>query len=317
MKNFAIALLALAVLFPPSMRAQQTVPVTIPSQMLPVAITVSGLPAGCTWTAIGGVTIVVTVANCPTTPPPAPMVTSVTVSGPASTAAGSTATFTAVVVGTNSPSQAVTWAAINGSITSAGIFTPSAGATSSTVTATSVLDPTKSGTATVSITPASTTIGIGSLVQTVLPPGETVINVRLTPVGALVGPQQAGVTGTVVDGPILANGFNWWKVTFKTGPSGWVGVDALKVSGPAPPTISVTWLPSISTNLTGYNVYRGTTSGGPYAALAAIPVNANNYTDVAVLPGTQYFYVVTELGSAAVYAIPESVFSNEASASAL
>ena len=65
-----------------------------------------------------------------------------------------TQTFTAVVTGTFSPSQSVTWAASAGSITSGGVFTaPSA--TSSiqviTATATSTVDSTKSGTATITI----------------------------------------------------------------------------------------------------------------------------------------------------------------------
>lgn len=85
------------------------------------------------------------------TPPPTPTVTSVTVSP--STAMGST-TFSATIVGTNSPSQAVTWVASAGTITSGGAFTAPAATTfvqSITVTARSVLDTTKTGTATITI----------------------------------------------------------------------------------------------------------------------------------------------------------------------
>lgn len=86
-----------------------------------------------------------------------PTVTSVTVTP--STATGST-TFSATVNGTNSPSQAVTWSASAGSITSGGVFTAPAQTSETqviTVTATSVADPTKSGTATVTIDPIRVT----------------------------------------------------------------------------------------------------------------------------------------------------------------
>jgi hypothetical protein len=85
--------------------------------------------------------------------PPAPVsiVASVVVSPSTATGSG---TFTAVVNGTNSPSQAVTWAASAGSINSAGVFTAPAATGSAqtiTITATSVQDPSVSGTATVTI----------------------------------------------------------------------------------------------------------------------------------------------------------------------
>lgn len=97
---------------------------------------------------------VIGISGDPEAPPPtgtAPTVTSVTVSP--STATGST-TFSATVNGTNSPSQAVTWSASAGTITSAGVFTAPAATTSVqniTVTAVSVADTSKVATATVTI----------------------------------------------------------------------------------------------------------------------------------------------------------------------
>ena len=67
---------------------------------------------------------------------------------------GATQQFTAVVSGTNSPSQAVTWSGLSGSITAAGLFTaPASGSLAQTITvkATSVQDSSKSGTATVTV----------------------------------------------------------------------------------------------------------------------------------------------------------------------
>ena len=67
----------------------------------------------------------------------------------------------------------------------------------------------------------------------------------------------------------------------------------------------LTWNASTST-VTGYNVYRGTTSGGPYSIRATL--NSLTFTDTTGIPGTTYFWVVTALDNA-----QESVYSNEVS----
>jgi hypothetical protein len=89
-------------------------------------------------------------------------VTGVTVSPSTASVAGSgTQTFTAVVAGTNSPSQSVTWNASAGSITSGGVFTAPAATASTqsiTITATSVADNSKSGTATVTVAASGSTV---------------------------------------------------------------------------------------------------------------------------------------------------------------
>lgn len=67
------------------------------------------------------------------------------------------------------------------------------------------------------------------------------------------------------------------------------------------------------TNLTGFNLYRSTVSGGPYPTkvnAALIPVAAAapqlNYTDTTVTAGVTYYYVAT-----AVNQYGESAYSNE------
>jgi hypothetical protein len=89
-------------------------------------------------------------------------VTSVTVSPSIPTVYYSTTqNFTATVAGTNSPSQSVTWSASVGSITSpGGVFTAPASGASATITATSVQDNTKSGTATATLTSAPAGISV-------------------------------------------------------------------------------------------------------------------------------------------------------------
>jgi fibronectin type 3 domain-containing protein len=55
----------------------------------------------------------------------------------------------------------------------------------------------------------------------------------------------------------------------------------------------------------GYNVYRGTTSGGPYTKLTASPVTAPAYQDLAIVAGTTYYYCTTAIvnGVESAYAV--------------
>ena len=74
--------------------------------------------------------------------------------------------------------------------------------------------------------------------------------------------------------------------------------------------VDLSWTASTST-VVGYNIYRGTVSGGPYTVkLNATPVSGTSYTDTAVVAGQAYYYVVTAVDSSGV----ESVYSNQASA---
>ncbi|MGH9775421.1 MAG: beta strand repeat-containing protein [Candidatus Acidiferrales bacterium] len=73
---------------------------------------------------------------------------------------------------------------------------------------------------------------------------------------------------------------------------------------------TLTWVASTSSNIVGYNVYRGTNSGGQYTKLTSSPVNALTYLDTAVVAGQTYFWVVTAVDSSG----NESGFSNQASA---
>jgi hypothetical protein len=86
---------------------------------------------------------------------------------------------------------------------------------------------------------------------------------------------------------------------------------ALSATGFVPLAHSVTlgWTASTSTVL-GYNVYRGTQSGGPYTKLNSSLVPGTTYTDSTVQSGQTYFYVATAVDSNNV----ESVYSNQASA---
>jgi len=69
---------------------------------------------------------------------------------------------------------------------------------------------------------------------------------------------------------------------------------------------TLSWTASTSV-VAGYNVYRGTTFGGPYAKLNTSLVSTVSYTDSTVQAGLTYFYVATAVDSIG----DESIFSNE------
>lgn len=71
-------------------------------------------------------------------------------------------------------------------------------------------------------------------------------------------------------------------------------------------SVTLTW--SASQNATAYNVYRGTTHGGPYTKVGSGIVNTT-YTDVQVSPNQTLYYVTTALNGTT-----ESGYSNEATA---
>jgi hypothetical protein len=78
-------------------------------------------------------------------------------------------------------------------------------------------------------------------------------------------------------------------------------------SGPSAHSVSMSWSPSPSTVI-GYNVYRGTTPGGPYPSkLTSSPQSATSLVDSTVLSGTTYYYVATSVDQNSV----ESAYSNQ------
>jgi len=73
-------------------------------------------------------------------------------------------------------------------------------------------------------------------------------------------------------------------------------------------SVTLSWTPSSSSGVTGYNIYRATVTGGPYAIISA-NVQGTQFIDSQVVAGTTYYYVVTALNPQG-----ESIYSNEASA---
>lgn len=76
---------------------------------------------------------------------------------------------------------------------------------------------------------------------------------------------------------------------------------------------NLSWTASTSSNVSYYNVYRGTTSGGPYNKIGSTTANsgATTYTDSSVQAGQTYYYVGTAVDTSG----NESGYSNQATAS--
>jgi fibronectin type 3 domain-containing protein len=74
-------------------------------------------------------------------------------------------------------------------------------------------------------------------------------------------------------------------------------------------TVALSWNASTS-NVTGYNVYRSTTSGAGYLKITTSPLTSLTYVDDTVLSATTYFYVTTAVDENGI----ESSNSNEATA---
>jgi hypothetical protein len=215
---------------------------------------------------------------------------------PATTASDSGTLFKAII--TNSV----------GSVTSAGAtLTVSAAATSSLTVNPSSLTfgtiaiganstipttVTNSGTASVTISNVSISgagFGAGGVsTGQILAPGQSAsLSVSFTP------STNTGVSGSVT---ITSNATNSPTAISLSG----TGVQAV------PHNVALSWNASASP-VTGYHVYRGQASGGPYTKLTSAPVASTSDVDGTVQSGKTYFYTVTSVDSSNI----ESGFSNE------
>lgn len=73
-------------------------------------------------------------------------------------------------------------------------------------------------------------------------------------------------------------------------------------------SVSLNWAASPSSGVTGYKVYRGTSSGGPYSLVTSVGTTTSA-TDSGVTSGQTYYYVLTAVAGSA-----ESSYSNQAQA---
>jgi Abnormal spindle-like microcephaly-assoc'd, ASPM-SPD-2-Hydin len=120
----------------------------------------------------------------------------------------------------------------------------------------------------------------------------------------------AGSTATfnVVFAP-QASGTASASLGFVSNASNTPTLQTLSGTGVAPVqhSVALTWNPSTSSNVVGYNLYRGSVSGGPYTKLNSALDPGTSDTDTAVQSGQTYYYVVTAVDSSG----NESLFSNQ------
>src|SRR5437667_4256511 len=123
-------------------------------------------------------------------------------------------------------------------------------------------------------------------------------------------PTGRSISFTVTFTPQVA-GCSTGSLDFVSNASNSVGTEALTGTGSqsSQHSVGLSWDPSTSP-VVGYNVYRGTHSGGPYQKLNLSPQPGTSYTDVGVQSGVTYFYVATAVGTDLV----ESRHSNETAA---
>jgi fibronectin type 3 domain-containing protein len=82
-------------------------------------------------------------------------------------------------------------------------------------------------------------------------------------------------------------------------------------TGAAPPQHSVNLSWNETSTVVGYNVYRGSQSGGPYTKINSALDASISYTDSSVQAGKIYYYVTTAIDSSGA----ESSYSNQIQAS--
>jgi hypothetical protein len=144
----------------------------------------------------------------------------------------------------------------------------------------------------VNISVATVTISGAGFTASGVSNGQIITPGQVVPLNVTFAPTATGsVTGSVT---IASNASNSPVVVGLSG------------SGVLAHTATLNWTASTSTVI-GYNVYRGTVSGGPYTLVNPSIVAGTQYVDSTVLAGQTYYYVATAVASGNV----ESTYSNQ------
>ena len=99
------------------------------------------------------------------------------------------------------------------------------------------------------------------------------------------------------------------SLSFKSNATTSTTVEALSGSGTVGThSVALTWSPESA--VSGYNVYRGTKSGGPYSKINPVLDASASFTDTAVQAGYTYYYVTSAVSGSGV----ESKYSNQVKA---
>jgi hypothetical protein len=129
---------------------------------------------------------------------------------------------------------------------------------------------------------------------TVIAPGQTAV------LAIEFAPKSTGsLLGTIA---ISSNATNASNLT--------IPVTGTGVTTTSTNVVQLSWAASTSAGVVGYNVYRSTASGGPYAKIVSSPVSGTSYSDQTVQVGVQYYYVATSVEANGM----ESTYSGQATA---
>jgi len=109
-------------------------------------------------------------------------------------------------------------------------------------------------------------------------------------------PSRSGYTFTPANQSVTVNGANATGISFTAAQQ-------------AAHSATLSWTASTST-VSGYNIYRGTSSGGPYTKMNSSLVTVLTYVDSNVTGGNTYYYVSTSVDTSG----NESAYSNQATA---
>jgi hypothetical protein len=142
---------------------------------------------------------------------------------------------------------------------------------------------------------------------------------------AVTGANAGDYSETGNCGSSIAAGANCTIAVLFTPSAGGAGTAALSIadnatgspqsvslSGTGTHDVILSWTASVTSGVAGYDVYRGTTSGGEsLTPLNSTPVTGTTFSDENVTAGLTYYYVVTAVAAGEV---SQSTASNEASA---
>lgn len=106
----------------------------------------------------------------------------------------------------------------------------------------------------------------------------------------------------------------WFLTLLIMGISTSCSLSSKSARSPVPPSsvqhsVSLSWNASTSSNVVGYNIYRGTVSGANYGLQNSM-IASTSYMDSTVQSGQTYYYVVTAVDSTG----KESPYSNQVQA---
>ena len=147
---------------------------------------------------------------------------------------------------------------------------------------------------------ALTLSGAGSTLSTTAINGGTYTFGGLDNGTYVVTPSQAGYTFNPGSATVTVNGASMNTVNFA----------ATAIATNVTHSVSLGWTGSTSSNIQGYNAYKGTSTGGPYTKVNSALIPGTTYVDNGVSAGNTYYYVTTAVDGTGA----ESGYSNQATA---